>query len=235
VSSERDPIPAKTELARELTRLAKKGPPELLATRLAEDPWIAQARIDDGTCIRSMLHLATDWPGKRQHAATIIRLLVEAGCDPNVRAEGPHGETALHWAASADDVPAVRALIECGADLEIDGAVIGGLTAMADAVAFGQWDAAEYLLELGATVTFWQAAGLGLVDVVAREAADHDSAEITHAFWVAASSGRRDTAELLLEHGAEPDVVGIDDLTPAQAARRSGHDDLAAWIDALAD
>lgn len=229
-----DPVPAKTDRARELIRLAKKGPPEVLAARLAEDPSLALQRVDDGICVRSMLHLATDWPGNREHAAAIIRLLVEAGCDPNVRAEGPHGETALHWAASANDLPAVRALVECGADLEMDGAVIGGGTAMADAIAFGKREAAEYLREVGAEVTFWQAAGLGLVDVVGAEIEARSAEEITHAFWVAASSGRRNTAELLFEHGADPQAVLIDELTAAEAARREDHHELADWIDTLA-
>lgn len=226
-----DPVPAKTDLARELVRLAKKGPPEVLAARLAEDPSIAQASVDDGTCVRSMLHLATDWPGNREHAAENIRLLVAAGADPNVRAVGPHGETPLHWAASANDVPAMRALVECGADIEMDGAVIGGGTPMADAVAFGQWEAAQYLLELGAEVTFWQAAGLGLLDRLEAEIGQQDAEAITNALWVAASGGQRAAAELLLANGADPNWVGHDELTAAQAARREGHDELADWLE----
>ncbi len=228
-----DPTPAKTDRGRELTRLAKKGPPELLADRLAEDPTIALASVDDGTCVRSMLHLATDWPGNREHAAAIIRLLVDAGCVPNVRAVGPHGETPLHWAASSNDVAAIRALVECGADLEMDGAVIGGLTAMADAIAFRQREAAECLLELGAEVTFWQAAGLGLVDNVRAQVGHCSAEEITHAFWVAASNGRQATAEILFEAGADPGVELYDGLTAGDIARREHHDQLATWIEGL--
>lgn len=228
-----EPLKARTSEARKLTRLIKKGPPEALAAALAGDPSLAIARVDDGKCVRSTLHLVTDWPGKREHAAAAIKLLVDSGCDPNVRAIGPHGETPLHWAASCDDVPAIRALVDAGADLEMDGAVIGGLTAMADAVAFGQWNAAECLLELGANVTFWQAAGLGRVELLEAEVDDHDQADLTHALWVAASSGRRETAEFLLAHGADPGVVGIDDLTPREAAQRSGYTELATWLDQL--
>jgi hypothetical protein len=72
---------------------------------------------------------------------------------PEALGGGAHGETALHWAASSDDVEVRDALLDAGADLEAPGSVIDGGTPLADAVAFGQWNAARRLLERGATRT----------------------------------------------------------------------------------
>jgi ankyrin repeat protein len=54
--------------------------------------------------------------------------------------------------------------------------------------------------------------------------------DLDNALWCAAHGGRRDTAELLLAHGADPTWVGHDQLTAADAAERSGADGLAAWL-----
>ena len=155
-----------------------------------------------------------------------------AGADADARFSGPHTETPLHWAASSDDVEAIDALLDAGADIDAPGAVIGGGTPMADAVAFGQWEAARRLLERGARTTLWQAAALGLADRVRDElaAGAQPQADLDNALWCAAHGGRRDTAELLLDRGADPAWVGHDELTAAAAAERSGADGLAAWL-----
>ena len=110
--------------------------------------------------------------------------------------------------------------------------MIGDGTAMADAVAFGQWQAARRLLERGARTTLWQAAALGLTDRVRDElaTAPPTQEDLDNALWCAAHGGQRETAELLLDHGADPAWVGHDELTAAQAAHRSGADELAAWL-----
>ena len=54
--------------------------------------------------------------------------------------------------------------------------------------------------------------------------------ELDNALWCAAHGGQRDTAELLLDRGADPAWVGHDDLTAAAAAERSGAHELAAWL-----
>jgi ankyrin repeat protein len=54
--------------------------------------------------------------------------------------------------------------------------------------------------------------------------------DVTEAFWAACHGGQRATAELLLARGADPDWVGYDGLTPLEAARRSGADDVVAWL-----
>ncbi|MFC4056089.1 hypothetical protein ACFOY4_40930 [Actinomadura syzygii] len=75
---------------------------------------------------RTLLHVATDWPGHYPNGPQSPGVLVAAGTPVNGRFAGPHSETALHWAASSDDVPVLDALLDAGADNEADGAVIGG-------------------------------------------------------------------------------------------------------------
>ena len=221
-------------LARRLTELIRSGAAAELEQLLRDRPELATARLGDperGTS-RTLLHVVTDWPGHVPEAGAKIAALVAAGADVNARFTGPHGETPLHWAASSDDIEALDALLEAGADIEADGAVIGG-TAMADAVAFGQWKAARRLLERGARTNLWQAAALGLIDGV-RDELDKtpppSREELDNALWCAAHGGQRETAQLLLDRGADPAWIGHDDLTPAEAAERSHAHELAAWL-----
>ena len=58
------------------------------------------------------------------------------------------------------------ALLGAGADVDASGAVIGGGTALADATAFGQRSAARRLIERGAKGNLFEAAALGLTDLV---------------------------------------------------------------------
>ncbi len=83
---------------------------------------------------RSLLHVVTDWPGRRPSGAVLVRMLVAAGADVNAAFRGDHRETPLHWAASSDDVDVIDALVEAGADLNAPGAVIAELIAEGDKV-----------------------------------------------------------------------------------------------------
>lgn len=229
-------------LAREVVEAIRTGDTERLRALLDANPRLAAARLtrddaqpdatteDLATC--TLLHVATDHPGHRPAVRRTIELLVAAGADPDAPFTGPHAETALHWAASNDDVEALDALVRAGADLEAPGSVIGdgSGTALADAVAFGQWDAAEHLFHAGAATNLWQAAGLGIVDrVEALLAADPppDADDLTTALWCAAHGGRQACVDLLLARGADPAWIGFDGLTAADAARRAGHGGLA--------
>jgi hypothetical protein len=221
-------------LARTVTSAIRSGDAAELQRLLHEHPALARARIADPACseARTLLHMVTDWPGNVPEAAAKIRVLVAAGADVDARFVGRHAETPLHWAASSDDVEALDALLDAGADIEADGAVIAGGTPLADAVAFGQWKAARRLLERGARTTLWQAAALGLTDRVRGELSDTDVSrqDLDNALWCAAHGGRRATAELLLDAGADPAWVGHDGLTAAEAAERSDAAELAAWL-----
>jgi uncharacterized protein len=227
-------------LARKVTGAIRTGGAAAVEQLLREHPALARARLGDPARgqSRTLLHVVTDWPGNVPEAAAKVAALVAAGADVNARFTGPHTETPLHWAASSDDIEALDALLDAGADIEADGAVIGGGTPMADAVAFGQWNAARRLLERGARTNLWQAAALGLLERVRDELAQTPSPareDLDNALWCAAHGGRRNTAELLLQRGADPAWVGHDQLTAAQAAERSDAHELAAWLRERAD
>jgi uncharacterized protein len=204
---------------------------------LADNPGLATARLgtdDSDGMTRSLLHVATDWPGHFPNVAATITVLVELGADVNARFNGPHTETPLHWAASSDDTDALDALIDAGADIEARGAVIAGGTPLTDAVAFAQWNIARRLVERGANVPLREAAALGLMDRVDDYCTSDPRPtreETTQTLWYACHGGQQGVAEYLLERGADLNWVSTwDNLTPLDAARREGHDELVDWL-----
>ncbi|MFI6146833.1 ankyrin repeat domain-containing protein [Streptomyces sp. NPDC051109] len=222
-------------LALAVTAAIKAGDVPGLRRLLDAHPGLAAGRIVKrcaGAGGRSLLHIATDWPGHRPDTAQVIRTLVAAGADPMARFVGVHAETPLHWAASNDDVEAVDALVAAGADVAAPGAVIGGGTPLTDACAFGQWRAARRLLELGARPDLHEAAALGLLDRVAEFlAADSPPAgELTAAFWSACHGGQLTAARYLLSDGVDVNWIGHGDTTPLDAALTSGNGALVDWL-----
>lgn len=210
------------------------GDVDRLRHLLLEHPGLATDRLGSATGMsRTLLHVATDWPGHFPGGAENVRVLVQAGADVNARFAGPHIETPLHWAASSDDVAVLDALLDAGADIEAGGAVIGGGTPISDACAFAQWSAARRLLERGATTLLWESAALGLMDrIEAAFSAEPppDAHEVTQCLWSACHGGQHEAAEYFLDRGADLDWIGYDDLTPLDAATRSGASDLATWL-----
>jgi uncharacterized protein len=224
-------------LAQEVVQAIKHGSAAELQALLDAHPGLATARLAGGSQSawegRTLLHVVTDWPGRVRDGGAKVHALVVAGAEVDGAFAGGHRETALHWAASSDDLEALDALLDAGADVDARGAVIGGGTPLDDAVAFGQWAAARRLVARGARVNLWNAAALGLVERV-RAACDAPApptrAELTNAFWCACHGGQRSTAEELLQRGADRDWVGHDGLTPLDAARRSEAAELADWL-----
>jgi hypothetical protein len=204
---------------------------------LSEHPDLATARLGDDDpdgMSRTLLHVATDWPGHFPNGAATVALLVEAGADVNARFHGPHAETPLHWAASSDDVEVLDALLDAGADIEATGGVIAGGTPLTDARAFGQWRAAHRLVERGAQTTLQDVATLGLMDRLeeyfATEAPPAPD-EIDRAFWGACHGGQRGAAEYLLHRGADVNwIPPWEQLTPLDAAERSEAAELVEWL-----
>ena len=232
-------IPDHAPLAVASSAAIQTGDVEALRRLLADNPGLATARIaSDGTnCgkgMRSLLHIATDWPGHFPRIAETIAALVRAGADVDARFVGAHAETPLHWAASCDDVAALDALLDAGADIEAPGAVIGGGTPLADARAFRQWQAAARLVERGAETNIVDEATMGLIDRLrARfETSPAPAAEdVSCAFWGACHGDRRDCAEYLLDRGAELNwIAPWEPMTALDAALRSDAGALADWL-----
>lgn len=230
-------IHADEPLAAAVVEAIRAGELPALKRLLAENPGLAQARIgDDDACgmSRTLLHIASDWPGHFPGGAATVAALVEAGGDVNARHTGAHPETPLHWAASSNDVDVLDALLDAGADIEVTGAVIAGGTPLSDAVAFAQWQTARRLVERGAQTPFREAAALGLMDrleerwaVEPRPGPD----ELAGALWYACHGGQQRAAEWLLARGAERNWISPwDQLTPLDAARRSGAAELVEWL-----
>ncbi|GGC14732.1 ankyrin repeat domain-containing protein [Dyadobacter sediminis] len=208
-----------------------------LTQLLAENPGLSQARLgDNDPCgmSRTLLHVATDWPGHYPNIALTIKKLVEAGADVNARFSGPHIETPLHWAASSDDNEALDTLIDAGANIEAEGAVIAGGTPLTDARAFGQWKAAHRLVELGAKTNLTDVATLGLMDRLESyftKESKPEAGEIDRAFWGCCHGGQKVAAAFLLGQGANINwIPDWENLSPLDAAQREGADELVEWL-----
>jgi uncharacterized protein len=210
----------------------RTGDTASLASLLSQHPGLVSEPIH-GT--RTSLHVVADWPGYFPAGPATVRLLIEAGADPNAAADGSQPETPLHWAASSDDADVAEALISGGAGLEIPGGSIG--TPLDNAVGYGCWNVARLLVRRGAQVSkLWHAAALGLMPQVEEflAASPGPSPEdITEAFWQACHGGQRRTAERLLASGADPDATpGYSDQTAAQVAAQPGtqRENLITWL-----
>lgn len=234
-------IPDDAEVAVRLRLAVRTGDVEAIRGMLHDDPALAMARlgaIDRGSA--TPLHLVADWPGYFPNGPQIVRLLIEAGADPNAlttgrgHAEpGPGSETPLHYAASSDDVDVAAALIDGGADLEVPGGSIG--TPLDNAVGYGCWHVARLLESRGARVDkAWHAAALGMLDRLDAIVADGLPAEaVSQAFWHACAAGQRRAAEFLLARGAdlnwEPDYAHG---TPLDSATGLGtrQENVITWL-----
>jgi uncharacterized protein len=203
-----------------------------LSGLLSEHPRLANERIHGS---RTPLLVAADWPGYFPNGPATVRLLIEAGADPNIDSGGDRPETPLHWTASSDDADVAAALIDGGADLERPGGSIG--TPLDNAVGYGCWNVARLLVQEGARVDkLWHAAALGIMPRVEEllAASPAPSADdITEAFWQACHGGQRRAAERLLAGGADVNgTPGYSDQTAAEAAADLGtqRENLIAWL-----
>ncbi len=210
-------------------RAVRSGDVTALSRALAEEPRLVPGPVP-GHGGRTLLHVATDWPGHHPDVAATVAVLVRAGADVDAPFAGDHPETPLHWAASSDDVEAVAALLDAGADIDAPGAVIGGGTPLNDATAFGQWSAASVLVERGAVVSAWDAAALGMTGRVAELLHEVVVDALGGLLWAACHGGHLETAVLLLDAGADVNWLGWDALTPLGAAERAGAVDVVGWL-----
>jgi uncharacterized protein len=180
-----DTLAPDDERALALVEAIRTGDPGRLGWLLEQNRGLAATWIRDRKGgARSTLHIATDWPGYFPNGPAVVRLLVDAGADPDATFGG-EGETPLHWAASSDDVDVADALLDAGADRERTGGSIAGGTPLDNAVGYGCWNVARRLVERGA------------------------QEDIDNEFWQACAchGGQRRAAELLLARGADVNWV----------------------------
>jgi ankyrin repeat protein len=125
------------------------------------------------------------------------------------------GWTPLHLAAAFGTPAAVAALLEAGARVDAVSRNPQQNQALHAALGLGRnAETIRLLLEHGAAVDAAQAGGFT-------------------AIFSAAAANRRDLAELLIAHGADPHRKSDGGKTPADFARERGHDELAAWLESL--
>jgi uncharacterized protein len=210
----------------------RMGDTTSLAGLLSQHPGLVSEQIHE---TRTPLHVVTDWPGYFPAGPATVRLLIEAGADPNVDSGGNQPETPLHWAASSDDADVADALISGGADLEVPGGSIG--TPLDNAVGYGCWNVAHLLVARGALVDkLWLAAALGImprVEELLAATPPPSADDINEAFWQACHGGQRRTAERLLASGADLGATpGYSDQAPAEAAAEPGtqRENLITWL-----
>jgi uncharacterized protein len=236
--------PDDDQVAVELRSAVHAGDVEAVQRLLRSHPALAAARLggkDSGTA--TPLHLVTDWPGYFPNGPRIVRLLIDAGADPNAlttsrgaETSGPGDETPLHYAASSDDADVAEALIDGGADIEKPDGSIG--TPLDNAVGYGCWHVARLLVARRARVDkAWHAAALGMLGRLdALLGSDPPPEDVSQAFWHACTGGQRRAAEYLLSRGADLNwEPGYAHGTPLDAV--SGHstrqENVITWLRGL--
>jgi ankyrin repeat protein len=226
------PAPSREDRAAfEFATAIKRGDVQEVERLLERDPGLATSVVNS----RWPLHLLADAPGHRPNAPGIAAALVAAGAELDAHAIGTwHHETALHWAASNDDVELIDALLDAGADIEHPGSSISGGPPLQSATGYAQWAAARRLVERGAELTVFAAAALGMVPELERlcdATPPPPAGDLSAALWNAARAGQQATAAFLLDRGADLNwPAPWSGETPLDAARAARQDEMATWL-----
>jgi ankyrin repeat protein len=169
------------------------------------------------------------------NAVEIAQALLQAGVEPDALADMYGGEcttmsmlvSSSHPAEAGLQAPLVDLLLDFGAAIEGRGTRKWG-TPLFTALAFGMTDAAEALAKRGARIELPAAAGLGLMDDVARLLAFADAEARHRALSLAAQHGQTEAVRLLLEAGEDPDRYNPESnhphCTPLHQAVLGGHE-----------
>jgi ankyrin repeat protein len=121
----------------------------------------------------------------------------------NLNLQDKQGETALMWAAANNQVAVIKVLLTKGADTNLQDQ--SGWSALMKAVYQGNADCVQALV-------------------------GESRQEVNRALLVAALTGHRDIAKILLENGAEVDSRADDGRTPLMLAATRGDNDLVSLL-----
>ncbi|KAM0722246.1 hypothetical protein Q7P37_001687 [Cladosporium fusiforme] len=225
-------IPVDDPRAKIASDAIRAGNVAALEQALKSHPELATAHIGSDDEARTLLHILADFPGKLPNASESAKALISAGSDVNAAFKGAHSETALHWAASNNDIALLDTLLDCGADIDAPGGVIAE-TPLADARAFLQLEAAQRLIARGAKATLQDVATLGLMDRVRSYYAGSkpSKTDTSNALWNACHGSQLETAQFLFSMGGDVNAVPAwEPLTPLDAAVRSAAWDVVDWL-----
>lgn len=169
----------------------------------------------------------------RTGSVEAVKVLIARGAAVNAR-EHWLGETPLMWAAAENHAAVVRALAAAGADLngrsDVQDAPVlefprsggpnapfprGGWTALMYAAREGAVDAARALAELGADLNL---TAVPETDVNEKDMRAAAAGVGTTALVFAIINVHYDLASMLLDHGADPNVVDLAGMGPLYAA-----------------
>lgn len=211
-----------------------KGDAARLKQLLRENPKLARARSgrEHGA---TLLHYvsANGVEGYRQktppNIVEIAEILLDAGAEIDAEADVYGGGcTALGLAATSvwpEKAGVQETLLETllarGASMEKQSAG-NRHSLVAACLANGRPKAAAFLAGRGARVNFVEAAGLGLIEVVARLVGKATDKQKSHALCSACVYGRKEVAALLIRNGADLRAVQGDGQTPLHMAAIGG-------------
>jgi ankyrin repeat protein len=177
----------------------------------------------------------------------IAQLLIDASAD--VKKANYYGVTPLYVAARAGDAVATQMLLAAGADA--NATLPAGETVLMTAAKSGDPDVVRALLtggiegvslpELGearAAARVAEAAGYASPTnpAIARNYADVNARERWYgrtALMLAAAEGHADVVDLLVEAGADPNLLDQEGSSALSLARSYGHLDVAAKLEAI--
>ena len=210
------------------TRLLKAGANAKAANRYGVTPLSLAAVNGSAPIVSLLLKAGADanqvvsrgqtvlMTAARTGNADVVTALVDKGADVNAR-ETQLGETALMWAASENHAAVIKVLVARGAEIEARSSALTfpkdrfGLEGVLTILPRGNWTALMYAARDGAP-----AATAALIDAGARiNATDPDgTTPLVRAIW----NSHFDTAKVLLERGADPNLVDTADMGALYAA-----------------
>jgi ankyrin repeat protein len=166
--------------------------------------------------------------------AKAVQLFLDAGIDCN--AQSSAGLTALMAAAKNGRIDVVKKLLDQKAKVDAQGK--DGLTALMLAADSNQLDIVKWLLEKGADPNLEDQSGwTALMKAVyqghtncVEALATRSREEVNRGLLVAALMGHKDTAKVLLDHGAEVDSRAEDGRTPLMLAANKGDQEIVSLL-----